>query len=265
MSLAEDQDFGASVIDNCSKIIGSEVGKVINQLRAEKQERNKLQQRVTTLEAELQQMKNTIQELKENQKRPCDCQQILVGAFNAALKIVSPPKGDSHSNNDFLLTAEAIMRSPVKKADTFQPSARKRVRAKETSQIFLHLEDLPDDIAQKIKPYYKEDSQATQDLLNLVQRAFVKYTAAQLQATNERMSQKLIDRIISEGIQQRIWTSDFCPTEKTNFETYLVQRLKNEKKALKRRESIEFQQERVHQYLQESINAEVEDEDEQDN
>ncbi|KAH3733906.1 hypothetical protein DPMN_040345 [Dreissena polymorpha] len=170
-------------------------------------------------------MKNTIQELKENQKRPCDCQQILVGAFNVALTSVSTPKGDSLSNNDFLLTAEAIMRPPVKKADTFQPSARKRVRPEETLQIFLHLEDLPDDIAQRIKPYYKEDSQATQDLLNMVQRAFVEYTAAQLQATNERTSQRVIDRIIKEGIEHLIWTSDFCQTEKTNFETYMVQRL----------------------------------------
>ncbi|KAH3830664.1 hypothetical protein DPMN_104003 [Dreissena polymorpha] len=51
MSLAEDEDFGAKIVEHCAKIIVTEVGKLVN-LLVEKQERQRLLTRVQSLETE---------------------------------------------------------------------------------------------------------------------------------------------------------------------------------------------------------------------
>ncbi|KAH3693114.1 hypothetical protein DPMN_192515 [Dreissena polymorpha] len=50
MSLAEDEDFGAKIVEHCAMIIRTEVGKLVNQLKVEKQERQRLLARVQSLE-----------------------------------------------------------------------------------------------------------------------------------------------------------------------------------------------------------------------
>ena len=205
MSIDDDGDFGAQIVEQCAKIVGTEVGKLIIQLNVEKQERQRLQTRVQTLETELNNTKAMVDHLIISQKSPCECQQLLTGAFNAALTSISNP--------------------------------------------------LPEDLRENLKPYFNEDTQSSIDLLTVMQRAFVKHTckSSLILASGERMSQSVIEQIIQEGVENRIWTSDFTPTDKTSFEGYLYQRIKNEKRGIKRRQSLESTPDLVDKYLNDTV------------
>jgi len=250
MSLADDQDFCNAVVEQSARIIAEHVGKVQLQLNAEKQKRQKLEARVESLES-------TVQELLNRGPNPCDCQQTMLNAFGAAMTTIS----SSHVTNEpplrevfepmFLASSTPVV------SKTTHPAKRPRVA--ETSLIIDSLDDLPEDLMSVLQPFFKKDNQACQDKCNNVQRAFIKYKANQICTTGESTSNAaLIKTIIKEGADHRLWTSEFNPMgENGSFEKYLTNRLKNEKKALKRREVMDTQASIVRDCLEKSLRDEL--------
>ena len=126
------------------------------------------------------------------------------------------------------------------------------------------MDGLTSDLREKIQPFFKVDRMATQDLLNDIQRAFVKYKANQSYMSNDRTSETLVAFIIKEGVDERLWTEDFSPSESGGFLKYLITRIKNEKQVFRRREKLDNQSEMVNKYIENTIamNQNMNNEDE---
>ena len=73
---------------------------------------------------------------------------------------------------------------------------------------------------------------ATNEKLNNIQRAFVKYKGNDIFKTNASLTQELINQFITEGVEEHIWTSDFNPSPDLDLDQYLNNQLKNEKKII---------------------------------
>jgi hypothetical protein len=98
------------------------------------------------------------------------------------------------------------------------------------------LEELDESIRDNIRPFFKPDKRASADLLNEVQIAFVKYRVSTMHENKETISSPLIEQFIAEGVEHRIWPEDFVVWEATNdFSSYLLNRIRNEKKALSKK------------------------------
>lgn len=265
MSLADDTDFCSAVVEQSSQIIASEVGKLQNKLNAERKERQQLQKRVESLEAELEGIKRTVEQLQSNR---CEgsCQKTIFDAFSAALAAVTPlPQNEeqllpsahgSQMDLNTLLSAVPVgpgTIGPMTSTPMASRDSRKKARKEATAQIIDNLDLLPEALKNQIQPFYKVDNQASQDKLNLLQRAFVKFKAHQLHTSGETTSAAFVQSVIKEGIEERLWESDYNPGESGQFDKYLFNRLKNEKKALRRRESLQNQHQLVDRYLEESM------------
>ena len=103
------------------------------------------------------------------------------------------------------------------------------------------MEDLSADIREAIEPYYNPDPRASNDLLNEVQCAFVKNTVKRAFSNGESFNIPLAMQIIQDGITANIWLDNFQPSECEDFERYLLNRMKNEKKNLKRASLLQTQ------------------------
>lgn len=257
MSLADDQDFCNAVVEQSARIIAEHVGKVQLQLIAEIQKRQKLEAKVESLQNDVKQLTSTVQELLDREPNPCDCQQTMLNAFGAAMSAIS----NSHVSNEppLLQVLEPIQVStPV--VSTRTTHSAKRARVAETSLIIDSLDYLPEDLKSVLQPFFRKDSQAGSDKCNDVQRAFIKYKANQICTTGESpCNTALINTIIKEGADHRLWTSDFNPMgENGSFEKYLTNRLKNERRALKRREVIDTQASIVRDCLEKTLSGQLE-------
>ena len=117
------------------------------------------------------------------------------------------------------------------------PTSSKKSHPQATIQIFYNLDQLPAELKDKITPFFKVDKQASQDKLNDVKRAFVKFKTQQLNSAGDSLNAAVVDSVIKEGIEERLWESDFRPRDIEKCETYLLSRINNERKALRKRES----------------------------
>lgn len=90
-------------------------------------------------------------------------------------------------------------------------------------------------------------------MLNTIQRAFVKYKVAEIRATGQKIGDAYINNLIQEGIDNRIWTTDFKPSSEKTLAEYLAGQIKNERKAMQRKEMIGTTKSRLESY----INAEL--------
>lgn len=86
----------------------------------------------------------------------------------------------------------------------------------------------------------KKDHLASHDLLNDIQRAFVKSKANILHENKSiKLNSMLVRQIINEGIEELIWSEGFNPGDTDDFEKYLMTRFKNEKKSLSKKSMLE--------------------------
>lgn len=92
------------------------------------------------------------------------------------------------------------------------------------------LDQLTDKMRQYLKPIYNVDGQANKVKLNLVQPAFMKAKAKDMCDTDSNANNFFIMQIIRKGLEEWIWTSEFSPSANLDFEQYLINRLKNEKR-----------------------------------
>lgn len=120
-------------------------------------------------------------------------------------------------------------------------------------RVSTTLEELEPRLRDAIRPFFKKDKLATNDLLNDVQRAFVKYRSKQVMQTGDSINYTLAKQVIKEGINERLWNEGFKPEGTDDFEKYIYDRLKNEKKAIQKKELIANQKARLSQYISEGI------------
>ena len=91
-----------------------------------------------------------------------------------------------------------------------------------------------------MRPFFKKDRLASHDMMNDLQRAFVKSKANILYENKSmKLTATFVKQLIKEGIEEHLWTEDFNPGETGDFEKYLMTRLKNEKKSLSKKQMLE--------------------------
>ena len=112
------------------------------------------------------------------------------------------------------------------------------------------------EIREAIQPHYKPNPRASSDKLNDIQRAFVKYSVKRAITNRESLSTALILQTIQQGVYENIWLDNFKPTDSEDFEKYLANRMKNEKKALRRAELMQSQEDVLYSYINTSMESE---------
>ena len=112
------------------------------------------------------------------------------------------------------------------------------------------------EIRKAIEPHYRPDRRASADKLNDVQRAFVKYSVKRAVTNRESLSTALISQTIEQGVNENIWLDNFNPSDSEDFEKYLANRMKNEKKALRRAELMQSQEDVLYSYINTSMESE---------
>jgi hypothetical protein len=122
--------------------------------------------------------------------------------------------------------------------------------------LFIHfrlvekLEDLDTTTRHQIMPFYKEDRRTTADMLNYVQRAYIKYRTNKLTDNKEAITPPLITQIIEEGVGLGIWPPNFQPVNMlTSFDKYIGNRIKNEKKSILKKRYMDSQEQRLNQNI----------------
>jgi hypothetical protein len=120
--------------------------------------------------------------------------------------------------------------------------------------FFIHfrlvekLEDLDPTMRHQIMPFYKEDRRATADMLNYIQRAYIKYRTNKVTDNKEAITPPLITKIIEEGVGLGIWPPNFQPVNMlTSFAKYIGNRIKNEKKSILKKRYLDSQEQRLNQ------------------
>lgn len=68
--------------------------------------------------------------------------------------------------------------------------------------------------------------------------------------TGESITKALGYHVIQEGLTQQIWDSQFNPSDTESFHAYLINRLKNETRALKHQALLITQNQMLNDYLE---------------
>ena len=248
MSLVDDEDFALKVVDKTAQVVGGELAKIRKEFakRFDDQEKitKSLQDKVDELTTEV----NTLKQKVEHQDQPY-CEQVVMQAFAAGLAAISHPLPtqqfpvEAHAPTQTVATPAQFPSQPVPSTSgvrkpqkrlsglvTSTPKKRARIQC---------LEDADPKLRKMLEPFYRHDKQAQQDLLNDTQRAFVKYKIKTMVDTGEKISVAFVNHTIAEGEKYGLWTDDFQPSDTSSFDRYLANRMKNEKKALQRRDRLE--------------------------
>ena len=214
---------------------------------------------ITTLQGEIQAL--------QLQQSGCTCKNDLFKAFSAALVAIMPNETvvqnyGSSDGTDFVqlmnpyLAADSIpsyqisqlsdisiqsetpkQSTPVTAIGTVRltpvtthASAKaKRRRIEATTQFITDIELVSESLKDKIRPFFKPNPMATQDLMNDLQRAFIKFKAEQVHKSGENITAAFIQSVIHEGTEERIWSTDFNPRENSGtFTDYLTDRILGE-------------------------------------
>ena len=247
---------------------------------------------IQTLQGDIHRLQGDIQTLQV-QQIGCTCKNDLFKAFNAAMVSITQTETsvqdygteylqqiNQYPTADYLplyqssqVSATPVQLAPVAgtpvRSDTVTASAStvrstpvtssastksKRRRIEATSQFITDIELVSWNLKGKIRPFYKPNPMATQDLLNDVQRAFIKFKADQVHSSGESITAAFIQSVIHEGTEERIWSNDFNPRGSSGtFTDYLSDRIKNERKILRRVQQLFHQQEQVEHFLDESM------------
>lgn len=110
---------------------------------------------------------------------------------------------------------------------------------------------------QQMQPFFKADKQATHDLLNDIQRAYVKSVAQfLLEHRAIKLTMAFVKQVIAEGITSRIWDAQFAPGDSGDMEKYICTRLKNEKKSLSKKSMLEESKSSINSFVASSLGTE---------
>ena len=81
----------------------------------------------------------------------------------------------------------------------------------------------------------------------------MKFCADRSFNSGERLTLALAETVRSEGLEERLWTSDYYVENGKDFGVYLHCRLKNEKKKIRARELEKNSSDRMSQLLNEEL------------
>ena len=116
-------------------------------------------------------------------------------------------------------------------------------------RVVTTLEELRPDIRALIEPFHNPDPRASNDKLNNIQRAFVKYCVRKAVDVGDSITYALVTQTISDGAEYGIWMENYQPEDCTDFAKYILNRMKNERKSLRRSEVLHTQQEMLSTFL----------------
>lgn len=138
---------------------------------------------------------------------------------------------------------------------SIQPSVCSRlfgVQGLETSPIYTDIEELPEEMRNKVNQYFeKRSTQATKEKLSDLQRAYIRWFLASEEMKGISLGASA-RQLLDKGVSDRIWTSTYCPAGCADFHKYLKQRIKNERAQMKisgLKRLAETQQERLNKIV----------------
>ena len=97
---------------------------------------------------------------------------------------------------------------------------------------------MPKELKERLEPYFTLCVYSSLEYLNVVQQAFVKYKVVELKNTGQKLGEAFMCSVITEGIENRIWTEDFRPSAAKSLPQYLFSRMKNERRNISRQEIV---------------------------
>ena len=103
-------------------------------------------------------------------------------------------------------------------------------------RIYTTTDSLPQELRERLEPYFTSCVYSSREYLNVVQRAFVKYKVAEMKNTGQKLGDAFLCSVISEGVDNRIWCDDFRPSAEKSLSEYLYGRIRNEKRNNARQE-----------------------------
>ena len=192
------------------------------------------------------------------QKMPQEVKRVMGEVFTTGLLACSLPTGDTPSiqqpDNEQPAEAGPDSQQPGpsgEKRRTPDVDTPSRCSKKQRATLVTTLDKLPGNTQEQLRPFFNKDvSRMKKDLLNSVQRAFVKAKANELLVTGATLSGTFAELAIQEGISLRIWHEDFSPSlSDKSFHDYLHQRLKNERKSQRKKSLIQSQEAMVNEYV----------------
>jgi hypothetical protein len=118
------------------------------------------------------------------------------------------------------------------------------------SRLNTTLEDLEENIRESITPFYKPDRRANADLLNEVQRAFVKYRVSTMIDNKEGITPARIEQLIADGVEHRIWPEGYVVGDgNSDLNSYLSNRVRNEKKSQSKKMALKRQHDMISDFI----------------
>jgi hypothetical protein len=90
---------------------------------------------------------------------------------------------------------------------------------------------IPDHLRTKLECYMLDPARTRSDKLSRIQRAYVKHALKEYSMQHHDKKndiQALARQVVSEGVRDRIWTSDFKPHDVKDMTKYMNSRVKNE-------------------------------------
>ena len=277
----DDDSFAEKVIHQTAKLIAKETMKFQNQLHVEKKAREELQEKVIQLTHQVTEVENRLHaaeaEISAMPKHQHNrCEQVVQKVFAAGLLAIIPTDADNFCPPpsldpqptptwDLITTQDSDTPGTsgtkrVYKSTTDQQNKKKKSKPNQNQKppLCTTLDQVAEPLREQLKPFFKINKCATMDLLNDVQRSFVKFKTHQSNDACDTVTVSLVSAVIYEGIEYKIWYDDFNPSETTTFDKYLLSRLKNERKSLRRKSLVGMQQQLVHEYVAQIVQSEAE-------
>lgn len=206
--------------------------KEINEL---KKKQGNQEKQISQLQTENEGLKQELDGIKKKEKSSGALVRALLevgeSLSNASGALMAFGFNTSHQTVENQNQSSEIYTAQVAPVATSTPSdgTRKRSAVAMTQRLATALNDLDPTFRKKIEPYYSATSKfAKSDLLNPLQKVFVRYRAEQMLQTKDGITAPLVAAIINEGVEEHIWSEKFSPGN-TDFTTYISTRLKNER------------------------------------
>ena len=120
-------------------------------------------------------------------------------------------------------------------------------------RIYTTTDSLPQELRERLEPYFTTCVYSSREYLNVVQRAFVKYKVIELKNTGQKLGEAFMLSVIREGVQNRIWTEDFRPSPEKTLTEYLFSRMKNERRNISRQEIVNTTKQRMESLIESQV------------
>jgi len=119
----------------------------------------------------------------------------------------------------------------------------------------MTVDSLPPELKEKLEPYITSSVYSSREYLNVIQRAFVKAKVAELKKTGQKLGDAFMAGVITEGVDNRIWTEDFRPSADKSLAEYLLGRMKNERRISNRLDIVATTRNRLESFMNDELSS----------